>query len=96
MRVLLAAVLLSSVAAGCTPYIPVKDDFGTSALVPADGIPSEFAEFNAYNPQVNGLLASQLCVTPYQPLAEKTLGASTGKLVEARGRCETHVPLFGP
>src|ERR1700730_919723 len=32
MRVLFVLALLSALA-GCAPYIPVKDDFGTSALV---------------------------------------------------------------
>jgi hypothetical protein len=104
MRVLLAPVMLSAtllsvMAAGCTPYIPVKDDFGTSALAPpmnsrAD-IPPEFAEFNAFDPAVNELLANQLCATPYEPFEAKTLGASSGRLVQARGRCRTHVPIFG-
>ncbi len=99
MRALLAFVLLSAVLAGCTPYIPVKDDFGTSALAPPTGpngaIPPEFAEFNAYNPAVNGLLADQLCATPYQPIEEQSLGSASGRLVEARGRCQTHIPLVG-
>ena len=71
MRALLALVLLPAIVAGCTPYIPVKDDFGTSALAPAGDLPPEFVEFNAYNPAVNTLLADQLCPTPYQPLEEK-------------------------
>ena len=95
MRSFLAAFLLLPAAAGCTPYIPVKDDFGTSALAPAGDIPPEFAEFNVYDPAVNGLLADQLCATPYQPLEEKSLGAASGRLVQARGRCQTHIPLFG-
>ena len=93
---LLSAVMLSVMAAGCTPYIPVKDDFGTSALAPAGAAPPEFAEFNAYNPAVNDLLADQICATPYQPLDAKTLAAASGSLVQARGRCQTHVPIFGP
>ena len=96
MRVLFLLVMLSPLMAGCTPYIPVKDDFGTSALAPAGDMPPEFAEFNVYDPAVNGLLADQLCATPYQPIEEKTLGAATGRLVQARGRCQTHIPLFGP
>ena len=96
MRALLALVLLPAIVVGCTPYIPVKDDFGTSALAPAGDLPPEFVEFNAYNPAVNTLLADQLCPTPYQPLEEKNLGASSGRLVQARGRCQTHIPLFGP
>ncbi len=100
MRAFFALALLSAALAGCTPYLPVKTAFGTSALAPPSDprgdIPPEFAEFNAYNPAVNGLLADQLCATPYQPLEEKSLGAATGHLVAARGRCQTHIPLFGP
>ena len=96
MRAFIAVVLLSSVVAGCTPYIPVKDDFGTSALVPAGDTPPEFAEFNVYNPQVNQLLADQYCATPYQPIDDQSLGAAPGRLVQARGRCQTHIPLWGP
>ena len=96
MRALLALVLLPAIVAGCTPYIPVKDDFGTSALAPAGDLPPEFVEFNAYDPAVNTLLADQLCPTPYQLLEEKSLGASSGRLVQVRGRCQTHIPLFGP
>ena len=100
MRAFSVAGLLLSLSvfavAGCTPYIPVKDDFATSALVPAGNIPPEFAEFNAYDPAVNTLLASQLCATPYQPLEEKRLAAASGVLVQSRGRCQTHLPLLGP
>ena len=96
MRAFFAVVLLSSLAAGCTPYIPVKDDFGTSALAPAGDIPPEFAQFNAYSPQANALLADQLCATSYQPVEAKTLGASSGRLIQVRGRCQSHIPLFGP
>lgn len=94
MRALLAVILLF-LAASCTPYIPVRDDFGTSALAPTGDIPPEFAEFNVYNPRVNQLLADQLCATPVQPLEEKTRGADSGRLIQARVRCETHVPFFG-
>jgi hypothetical protein len=96
MRILFALMLLSPIVAGCTPFIPVKDDFGTSALVPAGDIPPEFAEFNLYNPGVNGLLADQICATPYQPLEDKSVGAAPGRLVQARGRCQTHIPILGP
>jgi hypothetical protein len=96
MRILFALLLLSPVISGCTPYIPVKDDFAVSALVPSGDMPPEFAEFNANDPAVNSLLAAQLCATSYQPLEEKSLGASTGRLIQARGRCKTHIPLYGP
>ena len=94
MRLFSALVLLT--LAGCTPFIPVKDDVGTSALVPAGDIPPEFAEFNVYSPAVNPLLADQLCATPYQALEDKSIGASPGRLVVARGRCQTHIPILGP
>ena len=96
MRALLAIGLLSALLAGCTPYIPVRDDFGTSAAVPSGDIAPEFAAFNVYSPQVNGLIASQLCAVPYEPRAVKYLGAAPGELVHGRVRCQTHIPLVGP
>ena len=100
MRVLFVLLMLSPLIAGCTPYIPVRDDFSTSALVPPTdprkGVPPEFAEFNVYNPAVNNLLADQLCATPYQPLEQDNLGAASGRLVAVRGQCQTHIPVFGP
>lgn len=96
MRWVVAVVLVAPLFAGCTPYLPAKGDFGTSALVPAGDIPGEYAEFNAYNPGINPLLARQICATTYQPLEEDLVGATPGKLVEARGLCATHQPLIGP
>ena len=96
MRAFLALVLLSGLVAGCTPYIPVKPGFGTSALVPAGDIPPEFAEFNNVDPTVNRLLATQVCATPYQRYEEKAIDAIPGRMVQAYGRCRNHVPLFGP
>src|SRR6266850_7600358 len=63
----LLSVLGANLCGGCTPYIPVKDDFGTSALKPTGNIPPEFAEFNNYEPGVNALLADQICATVYIP-----------------------------
>jgi hypothetical protein len=94
MRVLFVLALLSALA-GCAPYIPVKDDFGTSALVPYGDMPPEFAEFNRYDPAVAGLLADQMCATPYQPLYEQSFGAAGGRFLQARGRCVTHRPFWG-
>jgi len=38
---LISLMMLPAILAGCTPYIPVKDDFATSALAPAgDSRPS--------------------------------------------------------
>jgi hypothetical protein len=96
MRAFLALLLLSALVVGCTPYIPVKPGFGTSALVPNGDIPPEFVESNNYDPAVNPLLASQMCATPYQLYNEKAIDAVPGRMVQAYGRCRNHVPLFGP
>jgi hypothetical protein len=97
MRALASVLLmLLPLLAGCTPYIPVKPGFGTSAVVAKGDIPPEFAEFNNYDPAVNGLLAEQICATPYQLYEEKGLGGAPGSIVQAYGRCRNHVPLLGP
>jgi hypothetical protein len=96
MRAFLALSLLLGFVAGCTPYIPVKPGFGTSAAVPLGDIPPEFAEFNNFDPAVNTLLATQICATPYQLYNENSLGAVPGGMVQTYGRCRNHVPLFGP
>ncbi len=95
MRLLLVLALVSPLVAGCTPYIPVKNDFGTSAAVPKGSIPPEYAKFNAYDPNVNALLADQICATPYQPGSVVTRDASPGELITADGTCATHRPLIG-
>jgi hypothetical protein len=81
------AVLL----AGCTSYIPVKDSFGTSALRQAGKTPPEYAAFNNYNPGVNGLVASQMCATPYALLQQQTHPAVPGELITWRGACQPYV-----
>jgi hypothetical protein len=95
MRSIFALVLLSPLVAGCTPYLPEKLDFGTSAAVPTGIIPPEYAASNAYDPGVNTLLAQQICATPYQPQDVETNAASPGALVIARGTCATHQPIWG-
>ena len=87
----LLSVLLANLAGGCTPYIPVEDAFTTSALKPTGNIPPEFAGFNNYNPEVNALLADQICATPYIPLQEKSLRAAPGELIAKTGRCRPYV-----
>lgn len=91
----LSSLVWASFATGCTPNIPVKDDFGTSALKPTGNIPPEFAEFNNYDPSVNPLLAQQSCATPYIPLADKSLRASPGELVAETGRCQPYEITIG-
>ena len=95
MRLLLALALLLPAVAGCTPYIPEKLDFGTSAAVPKGDIPPEYAKFNAYDPSVNAVLAQQLCATAYEPVGARTSDASPGQLVTARGTCAVHQPIIG-
>ncbi len=94
MRTLSALALISLIAAGCTPYIPVKDAFGVSALAPTGTIPPEFAEFNSYNPRVNILLADQICATPYELLVVQSAEAAPGQIVAATGRCQTYPGPF--
>ena len=95
LRAASTSLLLWGGAAACTPFIPVKDDFGVSATVPAGDIPPDYAEFNVYNPAVASLLSDQICATPYQPFEDKTVAASGGRILQAQGRCATHVPFFG-
>lgn len=90
MRALTALALLSLIGAGCTPNIPVKADFGTSALTPSGTIPPEFALFNNYDPRVNALLADQVCATPYIPEVDKQLAAAPGEIIAATGRCSRY------
>jgi hypothetical protein len=86
----LLCVLGVNLCGGCTPFIPVKDDFGTSALKPTGNIPPEFAEFNNYDPGVNALMADQICATEYVALDDKSLRASPGELIAAEGRCRRY------
>jgi hypothetical protein len=96
MRLVLAVVLVSPLVAGCTPYMPERLDFGTSAAVPKGDIPPEYAKFNAYDPNVNALLGEQICATRYQPSALVAADASPGQLVTATGTCAAHRPFIGP
>jgi hypothetical protein len=95
MRAVLALLLVPVCLVGCTPNIPIKPDFGVSALAPKPDTPPEFAAFNNYDPATNALLASQMCATGYAPLQQKNLGASTGSIVEGRYRCLEHLPFLG-
>jgi hypothetical protein len=87
----LLSVLLANFAGGCTPYIPVEDAFTTSALKPTGNIPPEFAEFNNYDPELNGFLTDQICATYYIPLREQSLRAAPGELIAETGRCRPYV-----
>ena len=95
MRLLSALALVVPLVAGCTPYIPMKTDFGTTAAVPQGEIPPEYAKFNNFDPKVNAVLANQICATPYQPSTVTTSDASPGQLVAATGTCAPHQPIIG-
>ncbi len=96
MRSLFALILVAPLAAGCTPYIPERLDFGTSALTPTGDIPPEYAQFNNYDPGVNSVMASQICATSYQPRQVITADAAPGQIVTATGTCAPHRVLIGP
>jgi hypothetical protein len=95
MRLLSALMLVVPLVSGCTPYLPMKTDFGTTAAVPVGEIPPEYAKFNAYDSKVNPELANQICATAYQPNSVTTAEASPGQLVTATGTCAAHRPIIG-
>ena len=95
MRPILISLLVAPLVAACTPFIPMKDDFGTSAAAIKGDIPPEYARFNAYDPGVNPLLADQLCATSVQPQDANVGEASPGQIVTAHQRCAYHVPVVG-
>jgi hypothetical protein len=94
MRLFFVLVLPAILAAGCTPFIPIKDDFGTSAVKPTGNIPPEFAEFNRYDPQVNAVVSDQICATPYILDTQKSLRATPGEFAAWTGRCEQYQIRF--
>jgi hypothetical protein len=81
MRIVSALAALGLVAAGCTPTIPIRDEFGVSALRTTEEIPPEFAAFNRYDWRVNPLLADQICATPFQTEAVRALDAVPGEIL---------------
>jgi hypothetical protein len=89
MRLFLVLALPAALFA-CTPFIPIEDEFGTSALKPTGNIPPEFAEFNNYDPQANAVIADQMCATPYILNSEKSLRAAPGEIIAWSGRCEPY------
>ena len=95
MRIAIALAVLPLLFAGCTPNIPTKPDFGTSALAPSGETPPEYAQFNAYDPVRGALVSDQLCATPYTLAEQKSVDAVPGEIVTSRGSCEPHVPFIG-
>ena len=94
MRLFFLLAFPAALLWGCTPFIPIRDVLGTSALKPTGNIPPEFAEFNNFDPQVNAVVADQVCATPYLLLTEKSLRASPGEIVAWSGRCEPYEIRF--
>jgi hypothetical protein len=94
MRPVLVLALCLPLLGGCLPQIPVKPQFGTSALRPTGNIPPEFAAFNNYRAGQNPLLDQQMCTTPYVVEVERTAPAVPGEIVSATVRCETYAPFF--
>jgi hypothetical protein len=90
MRLFLLVAFSAALLGGCTPFIPIRDAFGTSALKPTGNIPPEFLEFNNYDPQANTVIADQTCATPYILHTEKSLRGSPGEIVSRSGRCEPY------
>jgi hypothetical protein len=90
MRLFIVIAFAVVFAGACTPFIPIKDDFGTSGLKATGNIPPEFLEFNNYNPQANAVVSEQMCATPYILDAEKSLRATPGEFIAWNGRCEQY------
>ncbi len=90
MRLFFVLVLPAVFPCACTPFIPIKDAFSTSAVIPTGNIPPEFALFNRYDPQVNAVVSGQMCATPYLLDTEKSLRATPGEFIAWSGRCEQY------
>lgn len=94
MRLFMILALPAFLAGACTPFIPIKDDFGTSAVKPIGNIPPEFLEFNRYDPQVNAVLSEQICATPYILDTQRSLRATPGEFAAWKGLCEEYQIRF--
>lgn len=90
VRGLLYLALPAALLGGCTPYIPIVDTFGTSAVQAIGNIPPEFLAFNNYDPQVNAFVSDQMCAMPYILNTEQALRATPGEFVTWIGRCEPY------
>jgi hypothetical protein len=90
MRLFLLVALPAALLSGCTPFIPIKDSFGTSAAKPTGNIPPEFLAFNNYDLQANPVITDQMCATAYTLNAEKSLRAAPGEIISWTGRCEPY------
>jgi hypothetical protein len=92
MRTVSLLLLLGVLAAGCTPDIPVKPEFGVSALETTGDTPPEFLAFNRYDPRVNPVLTQQMCATPGTIEVVKGQTAVPGNMLAAQSVCATYQP----
>ena len=90
MRLFFVLALPAALSSACTPFIPIKDAFSTSAVKPTGNIPPEFAEFNRYDRQVNAVVSDQMCTTPFLLDTEKSQRATPGEFIAWSGRCEQY------
>ena len=91
MRLFLVLALPAAALSAAAPLSSrSRTHFGTSAVRPTGNIPPEFLEFNSYDPQVNAVIADQICATPYILNTEKSLRATPGEFVAWIGRCEPY------
>jgi hypothetical protein len=90
MRLFLFIAFAAALLAGCTPFIPIRDTFRTSAAKATGNIPPEFLAFNNYDPQVNAVITDQMCATPYILNTEKSLRATPGEFITWTGLCEPY------
>jgi hypothetical protein len=94
MRAASVLALFCLLAAGCTPNIPVKPEFGVSALQTTGDTAPEFLEFNRYDPRLNPVLADQVCATPPTTEVVKALDAAPGEILAAQAKCARYQPWF--
>jgi hypothetical protein len=94
MRAASFLAIFCLLAAGCTPNIPVKPEFGISALQTTGDTPPEFLEFNRYDPRLNPVLADQMCATPPTTEVVKALDAVPGEILAAQAKCARYQPWF--
>lgn len=94
MRAASILAFLCLLIAGCTPNIPVKPEFGVSALQPTGDTPPEYLAFNRYDPRVGPVLADQMCATPPTVEVLKALEAAPGEILATQAKCLRYQPWF--
>jgi len=94
-RLISLMICCQAILAGCTPYIPVKDDFATSALARRRH-PARVRRVQTPMTRRQYPVAAQLCATSYSRSRRRSRRVDRFDWSQARGRCQTHIPLFGP